>query len=285
MKAVGKPDELKNVASLNDFQLCTMEIIDAFLEKQNSLIYPPLKIQPYFHTDRKAYETSSRRAFAWPVFIEKSGESFMLHLCEEKLNSLPFPVLQGWLIHHAALCIPKMQPAFFTCNYLKNIFPLMPVSGLATNHILQVITHLERALQQYMVVESLIGLGYGISQCHYYFHKVRVVPEDFESYNLLIPHKWSRSLFICRILEDYMGIVVLARQNVHLSTELESFWSDGHPYLLPSDLDLIHSICHIPALWNRSQYCDKVVEMFKLVRDTLLQPEPGETEGRSVTIH
>ena len=36
MKAMGKPDELKNVASLNGFQLCTMEIIDAFLEKQNS---------------------------------------------------------------------------------------------------------------------------------------------------------------------------------------------------------------------------------------------------------
>jgi len=282
---MGKPAELKNVAPITDFQLCTMEIIDAFLEKLHSIIYPPLKIQPYFHTDRKAYETSSRRAYAWPVFTEKSGEAFMLHLCKERLYSLPFPVLQGWLIHHAALCIPKLLPAFYSCNFLKKIFPLMPVTGLATNHILQVFTHLERALQQYMVVESLIDLGYGISQCHYYFDKISADPEDFESYNLLIPHTWSRSLFICRILEDYMGIFVLARQGVHLSTKLESFWIDIHRYVLPSDLALIDSICHIPALWNGSQYCDKIVEMFKLVRDTLLQPEPGETEGWSVTIH
>jgi hypothetical protein len=280
-----KSAELINGAPINDFQLCSMAIIDDFLVKQNSLIYPPLKIQPAFHTDKNSYATSSRRAYAWPVFIEKSGEAFILHLCEEKLHSLSFPLLQGWLIHHAALCIPKLQPVFYSCNFLKNIYPLMPVSGLATNHILQVISHLERALQQYMIAESLIGMGYGISQCHYYFHKVSGDPEDFENYNLLIPHGWSRSLFICRILEDYMGISVLARQSVDLSTELESFWLDGHRYVLPSDLALINIISQVPALLNGSKYCDKVVEMFKAVKDTLLQPKTGKTEVRSVTIH
>lgn len=261
----------------NDFQYCAIEIIEEFLHKQNPLIYPPLKVRPAFHEDRKAFEDCSKRAFAGPVFIEKTENEFLLHLCEERLQDLSLPMLRGCLIHHAAMCIPQQHPEFYSCNFLEKIFPAMPVTGLATNHILQVATHLENGLQQYMAAESLIDLGYGISECHFYFNKIQVDSEDAESYEIFLPFGWSRSLFLCRILEDYMGIFVLVKQGLPLSSELEAFWMDVFHYLLPDDLDFLRGICRIPALQNGNEYCDKVIEMFKLVRDTLLEPEIGKT--------
>jgi hypothetical protein len=275
---------IKDSGPMNDFRRCTEGIIDDFLAKQNRLIYPHLKIRPDFHADRDAYENNSKRAFAGPVFIEKSEEEFMLHLCEERLQALALPTLQGWLTHHAVMCIPKQHPEFYSCNFLEKIFPTMPVTGLATNHILQVVTHLERALQHYMAAKSLIDLGYGMSACHFYFSKVHVDPEDFESYNLFMPYGWSRSLFLCRILEDYMGIYALVRQGDQLSMDLETFWLNIHNYLIPSDLDLMQDICRIPALQNGKEYCDKVIEMFKVVRDTLLEPETGDAAARPLLV-
>jgi len=58
-----------------------------------------------------------------------------------------------------------------------------------------------------------------------------------------------------------------------------------HNYLLPSDLDLMQSICRIPVLQNGSEYCDKVIEMFKVVKDTLLESVTAKPAARPVSSH
>jgi hypothetical protein len=278
-----RPDYDSKIADSLELQRYSQHFLEDFLEKEETIIYPPLDVNLFFHQSREAYNQDPKRAFAGPVFSEKNGDHFTIHLCEECLKDIPSLALQGWLVQELSLCIQKLQPEFYKCNFRSKIYPLWPVIGLAENHMREMVEDIETSLKKYLAIRQIIDLGLGASQVYFYFYSVNPSSEDKTHYEEAIPHGWTKALFLCRKLKEFIPIFLLAGKNVEFSIDLKSYWLKAHDYLLPEDVTLLKILAGIPEELQGAQYSDKVAEMFKKVKARLLTP--GKTSITSPTIH
>jgi hypothetical protein len=159
----------------------------------------------------------------------------------------------------------------------------MPVTGLAENHMRELVENLEGALKNYLATQMLIDMGLGLPQAYFYFFKINPEIADPENYLAAIPHHWTRALFLCRKLIDFMPIFLLEERNVDLGRDLKSCWSKYNEYLLPEDLNLLATLASLPVHQDSSPYPAKLIEMFKHVKIQLLATRKGVST--STTLH
>jgi hypothetical protein len=234
----------------------------------------PLEVDLSFYPNRTAYETETARPFAESVYSEKQGDRFTIHICEEDLEDIPSLALQGWLEHEAMRCIQILQPEYAQFNFKKNIFPLMPVTGLAENHILELIHSIESGLKKYLATKALTHMGGGVQQAHFYFFKMSPIAEDQRVYETTLPHSWTKALFLCRKFRELMPIFWLADRNIEFSQDLASFWWKAHDYLTPQDKTFLKDFSGIPHRFAASPYPDIVIKLFKQLKSQyLLSPK------------
>lgn len=141
--------------------------VEEFIKKTDD--GPSYAIDLSFYPTRVAYEAIPVRAIAGPVYSEQQGNRFTIHICEERLKDISSLVLQGWLEHEMMLCIQKLQAESDQFNFRKNILPIMPVSGLAENHIRELVASLEAGLRNYLATKTLIEMGGGSSRLIFIF--------------------------------------------------------------------------------------------------------------------
>lgn len=254
----------------DELEKYSRNFVDGFLKR--TIIDPALVVDLSFYPTHAEYRKDPKRSFAGPVYSEKNDEHFTIHMCEESLKDIPSLALQGWLEHIMMRCIQKLQPEFYQINFRRNIFPLMPVTGAAENHILEVVTSLETGLKNHLATAMLIDLGLGLPQVYFYFYLINPDLEDRAHYQEAIPHGWTKALFLCRKLQEFMPIFLLAGRNIEFSVDLRSYWLKDHDYLLQEDLSLLKILANIPDRYNKEPYSFKVIEMFKKVKSHLLAP-------------
>ena len=258
-------DELKNYSR---------NFVDGFLKR--AIIDPPLMVDLSFYPTHAEYRKDPKRSFAGPVHSEKNDGHFTIHICEESLKDIPSLALQGWLEHIMMLCIQKLQPEFYQINYKRNIFPLMPVTGAAENHILKVVAYLEAGLKSYLATEMLVDLGLGLPQVYFYFFNLTPNTEDREKYIESIPYSWTKALFLCRKLGEFIPISLLSQKHVGFANDLELYWWNAHDYLISEDQALLRVLADIPRRYEKEVYSYKVIEMFKEIRSRLLAPPESD---------
>ena len=278
-----RPDYDSKTVNPRELQRYAQHFLEDFLEKEETIICPPLDVDLSFYQTRETYNQDSKRVFAGPIFSEKNGDHFTIHLCEECLKDIPSLALQGWLVQELSLCIQKLQPEFYNCNFRSKIYPLWPVIGLAENHMLEMVKDIETSLKKYLTTRLIIDLGLGSSQVYLYFYLINPDLEDRAHYQEAIPHGWTKALFLCRKLEEFLPIFLLAGQNIEFSGDLKSYWMKAHDYLLLEDITLLKILAGIPEELQDAHYSDKVAEMFKKVKIRLLTP--GKESIVSDTIH
>ena len=258
--------------------------VEEFIKKTDA--GPSYAIDLSFYPIRVAYEAIPARAIAGPVYSEQQGDRFTIHICEERLKDIPSLVLQGWLEHEMMLCIQKRQPEFNQLNFGKNILPLMPVSGLAENHIREVVFSLEMGLKNYFATKTLINMGDGFQQAHFYFFRISPIVEDRSNYQKVLPHPWTKALFLCRKFREFMPIYGLADNNVEFSQDLTSYWWRVHEYLMPEDEFFLRELAGIPHRYSDAPYPDIVIEVFKKVKSQFLAPKTlPDPSSPSLTLH
>ena len=234
----------------------------------------PVSVDLSFYPTRTAYETKTGRTSGRPVYSEKRGGRFTIHVCEEDLKDIPSLALQGWMEHEAMRCIQSLLPEYAKINFKKNIFPLMPVTGLAENHILELIHSIEAGLSKYFATKALTLMGGGVQQSHFYFFKMCPTAEDHRVYESAQPHSWTKALFLCRKFRELMPIFWLADNNIEFSQELASFWWKAHGYLIPQDKTFLEEVSAIPHRLAASPYPDIVIALFKKLKSQyLLSPK------------
>jgi len=247
---------------------------------------PSYAIDLSFYPTRDAYEAAPARAIAGPVYSEQQGDRFTIHICEERLKDIPSLVLQGWLEHEMMLCIQKRQAEFNQFNFRKNILPLMPVSGLAENHIRELVASLEAGLKNYLATKTIIEMGGGFQQAHFYFFRISPMVEDRSNYQKVLAHPWTKALFLCRKFREFMPIYGLADNNVEFSQDLTSYWWRAHAYLMPEDEFFLKELADIPHRYSDAPYPDIVIEVFKKVKAQFLAPKtPSDPSSPSLTLH
>jgi hypothetical protein len=242
--------------------------VEEFIKKADG--NPYFAIDFSFYPTRKAYETKTSRAFIRPVYSEKREKCFTIHICEDSLKNIPSLALQGWMEHETMRCIQRLHPEFDQFNFKKNIFPLMPVTGLAENHMLELIQSIEKGLKKYLATKAITDMGGGFQQAHFYFFRIIPIVEDRAHYQRVLPHSWTKALFLCRKFRELMPIYWLADQKVEFSQDLASFWWRVHDYLTPKDKTFLKELAGIPHGYSNAPYSDIVIELFKKVKSQYL---------------
>ncbi len=260
------------IIPLEEIQAYSLYFVKEMVKKTKE--NTPIEIDLSFYPNRTAYEIETARASGGPVYSEKRGDRFTIHICEEDLKDIPSLALQGWMEHEAMRCIQILQPEYANINFKKNIFPLMPVTGLAENHILELVHSIEAGLKKYFVTKALTLMGGGVQQAHFYFFKTSPMAEDHRVYETALLHSWTKALFLCRKFRELMPIFWLADNNIEFSRELVSFWWKAHGYLIPQDKTFLEEFSGIPHRLAASPYPDIVIELFKQLKSQyLLSPK------------
>ena len=244
-------------------------IKSTYLEKTQ--VYPPLAIDLKFHQNHEGFQASLQRPDVKTVFTESREDSFLIHLCEACFTDASHFTLQGCLEQEMTLCLQKLLIEFYYINFKKEISPLMPVSGLAENHIRELAHKLELALKNYLATERLIDLDLGLPQVYFRLAGINPDPEDAENYQLTLPYNWSRALFLSRKFIEFMPIFLLEKRRLKRSQELKSVWLKYNDYLLTEDRHRLETMAELPAKHN-SSYTTQVVAMFKYMKFHYLAP-------------
>lgn len=263
-----------------EIQIYSHHVMDEFIKK--TVVYPPLRIELIFYPTHKAFNEDPKRSYAGTIYSERQDEHFIIHLCKACLKDITYLALQGLLEREMALCIQKLQSQFYCCDFKREIFPIMPVTGLAENHIRELVEKLQCALNNFLATQMLIEMGLALPQAYFYFFKIMPDSTDQENYQTAIPHHWTRALFLCRKLIEFMSIFLLEKRNVDFCRDLKSCWLKYNDYLVPEDLDLLETLSDLPVHQVPSPYPVKLVEMFKHVKTQLLATGTGVRTSTSL---
>ncbi len=248
--------------------------------------YPSHAIDLVFYPTRSAYSEVPIRAIHSPIFAERLGNHFTIHLCEESLKNIPSMALQGWMEHEMMLCVQKLQPEFYGFNFRKSIFPLMPVTGLAENHMRELVASIEAGLGKYLATKTLIDMGIGLHQVHFHFYGISPVISAREDYESVRNHLWTKALHLCRKLRELMPISKLSEIDIGFSRDLETCWWKAHDYLQPEDRRFLKEMTSIPHRFSGEPYSQKLVEIFKTVKSQYLLPRTFSVPSpASSTLH
>lgn len=230
----------------------------------------PYEIDLSFYPTRPDYEANTGRVNAGPVYTEQHRDRFTIHIWEEPLENIPSAALQGWMEHEAMCCVQKRLPELNGFNFRKNILPLMPVTGLAENHIRELVASLEAGLTKYLATKTITHMDGGFQQAHFYFFRISPILEDQDNYQKTLPHPWTKSLFMCRKFRELMPIYWLGDQNVGFSQDLTSYWWKIHDYVMPEDKIFLKELAGIPQQYAEAPYPDIVVALFKKLKSQYL---------------
>ena len=238
--------------------------IDAFIHKVDT--DRPYGIDLSFYPTQADFKAGTGRVKVGPVFSEQYGKEFTVHICEERLKNIPSPALQGWMEYEAMRCVQKHYPELNGFNFRKSILPLMPVTGLAENHMRELVASLETGIAKYLATKKLTHMGGGLEQTHFYFFRISPIVDDPQNYEKTLPHAWTKALFLCRKLRELMPIHWLADQNVAFSQDLAVYWWKVHHYLTPEDKTFLEELASIPHQYADTHYPDIVVALFKKLK-------------------
>lgn len=191
-----------------------------------------------------------------------------LHLYQPDLIGIPVLALQGWLDLELAGQTVKYRPVKNRFNFKRDILPLINAGGMAIQVMRYLVFHLEASLNQVMAVRVVLDMAHAQSLFYYYYQTINPSDEEKRSYKNLVPHHWTRAIFLCSKLKDHAAVTLLARQGVFI--ELKTFWWSCHDYFLPEDKRMMEDLTDISHRFEKMPVSDQLVAMFKTVKLHLL---------------
>ncbi|MFW2367844.1 MAG: hypothetical protein ACN4GW_15620 [Desulforhopalus sp.] len=258
------------VVSSSDLHRHSRHIAETFLQKSADSVAK--KIDLFIYPDQAAYNQEARCIAAGPICCERYRDAVRLHICSEGLDNITTTALQGWIEHELAIWFLRHERASEDLNFKRQIFPLMPVTGLAQNHMQELVNSLEIGLCKYLATQSLVEMDSGTHQVHFLFFNLKT-HGDSANYQSVIEHSWSKALFLCNKLRELMPIACLAERDVDFARELHSLWWKTHGFLKTPDQKFLQELVNIPQNQYRKPFDHLVVDMFKTLRDSYLDPQ------------
>ena len=202
------------------------------------------------------------------VLTKQDGARTILHLYGPDFVGIPVSALQGGLDLALAAIVLGRREDEFQFNFKREILPMINVSGTAKQVIRYLVFHIEAIVKQVNAVELVLGMAHGLPLCAYYYTIISPSNEDKEDYGNLVPHRWTRAIFICKKCKEHSAVVFLAQQGIF--AELETYWWACHDYILPEDKRLMKELADIAGRFSRMRFSKQIVALFEAVKSNLL---------------
>lgn len=256
-----------NLTSVNDIEQHAGQIINEFQQHASHLNIPPLECSFSEEIDppRRRYGDDNDKS------IQVAEQDGVVHLIinSENLLGIPRDALQGWLELKIVLGMVEADGALYQFNFEKQIRPIMQVTGGAMFYIRELVEHLSRALKRCEATKIITRINRGNSQVFYHFYTFNPTTEATELYTTLLAHNWTRANLLCRKLGAYMALSHLNDQGVGFSHTLLKEWRKKGG-LTSKDQSFMEDMVNIANQYNDQDFSFRLVEMFKLLKESLL---------------
>ncbi len=260
------PDLNSTVSSVDALSQLASRFMAEF-EKGFSL-RGPLNVEFVLHQTRSGFPGRPGGPLTSPVISKQDGHRALIHLYGPGLMDIPIPALQGWIDLELAALSLSLQDGAFKFNFNREILPLMDVSGAAKQFIRYLVFNLETLVKRIQAVQLLLDMDHGLPLCAYYYTTISPSGDDKENYENLLPHRWTKAIFICKKCKEYNPLIFLAQQGIF--TELETYWWACHDYILPEDRRLMEGLADISLRSDDSSFSEQIVLLFQAVKSNLL---------------
>jgi hypothetical protein len=263
MPSVKREDIILNA---DELALRAAMFVEAFEEELAPSLSLNVSLSFHRHLSTRLAENAEKKHS--PVFSELDNHRIMIHLNIPDLVGIPSLALQGWLDFELAAAVIRRQHKLYRYNFKRDILPLFQVSGMAAQFIRYLVSHLEDCLKRALRADMILNMNHGLSLAYYYY--LMTVPSDDEklSYRKLVPHKWTRAIFVCKKSKEFVPVALLDAGGCLPS--LASFWWRCHAYLLPEDRQLMQKLAAAFLSHRRDRFSDQMVAAFEAVKSDLL---------------
>jgi hypothetical protein len=194
------------------------------------------------------------------VFMETGG-TLHISIYPDNILGIPAGALQGWLELEITQALFMADSDQYTFNFKNQIQPLMPVAGSSLYFIRELAEGLSRSLKKL-------------------FYLIAPAGEERELYENLLPHNWTRASHLCRKLADYIALSCLAEKGVGFSQLLLSEWPQQLG-LIRADRVFMEEAAFVARQYHGDGFSVQLVEMFKMLRDSLLLVRSEDTAPNS----
>jgi hypothetical protein len=263
MQSVKREDTISNA---EDLALRAATFAEAF--EENVALSAPLNVSFSLHRNPSTPLTEGVNQAHPPVFSESDDHRIIIHLSIPDLVGIPSLALQGWLDFELAAIVIQRQHTLYRYNFKQDILPLFQVSGMAAQFIRYLVSHLEDCLKRALRTDMIIKMEHGLPLAYYYYLMTVPSAEEKQSYQNLVPHNWTRAIFICKLSKEFLPIAFLDAGG-YLPT-LASFWWRCHAYLLPEDRKLMQKLVAAFLSNRQHRFSDQIVALFDAIKSDLL---------------
>jgi len=249
-----------NLTTADEIKRQAVHIINDFIKCAGHLNCPPVE---WSFLRRRDVENNQA------IRIIKRNDTLSLAICSDNILGIPAGALQGWLELDITYAILEADSDLCRFSFQDQIMPLMPVAGGSLYFIRELVEHLSRALKKLEATKIILKMDRGLPQAYYYFYRINPTAEDRKLYKQLLPHNWSRASHLCRKLGDYMALSCLTSRNVGFSRTLLTDWQKQQRYA-EKDQVFMEDMVLVADLYKDSEFSFRLVEMFKLLKESLL---------------
>jgi hypothetical protein len=208
--------------------------------------------------------------------FKETGGTLHISIHPENILGIPAGALQGWLELEITQALFTADSDLYTFNFRNQIQPLMPVAGSSLYFIRELAEGLSRSLKKLDAAKFIMRIDRGLPQVYFYFFLLAPTGEERELYKNLLPHNWTRASHLCRRLPDYIALSCLADKGVGFSQLLLSEWPQQLG-LIRADRVFIEEVAFVARQYHGDGFSVQLVEMFKILRDSLLLVRSQDT--------
>jgi hypothetical protein len=263
MPSLKREDTILNA---DDLALRATMFVEAF--EEDIALSGPLNVSLSFHRNPSTRLAEGANQMHPPVYPESDNHRIVIHLNIPDLVGIPTLALQGWLDFELAAIIIRRQHTLYRYNFKRDILPLFQVSGMAAQFIRYLVFHLEDCLKRALRTDMILKMEHGLPLAYYYYLMTAPSTEEKQSYQKLVPHKWTRAIFICKKSKEFVPVTLLDAGG-YLPT-LASFWWRCHAYLQPDDRKLMQKLAAVFLSNRQHRFSDQMVAAFEAIKSDLL---------------
>ena len=154
-----------------------------------------------------------------------------IHICQERVKSIPDVVLQSVLHHEISHALLHGAPEFYTFRYSTKLQEAGRICGLDLALLQQCVYLLSIAIKDYDVVTRLTDIGLGIGQLHLLEYMITDTEDERRIWEVVCANAATRKLGLAFFLKTLLPVEALVALSVEGAETIKNKWQEAYDWL------------------------------------------------------
>ncbi len=181
-----------------------------------------------------------------------------IHICQERIEGISGPILQGVIHHEMAHALHHGTPEFYTFRFSKRLQAAGNSHGLDFSRLQQCVYFLSVAIKDWEVVEWLARVGLGFSQIALLEYVVSDTEEERRAWDAVCDFPTLRKIALAAFLKTLLPIEVMITIGVDGAQALKIRWDKAYEWLSERDRGALSGLARYTMTCEGGAFQDRL---------------------------